>query len=594
MYCGLQLLVTSILAAAVPTVLDTANNVTYRGLYRNGIEVFLNIPYGQDTGGEHRFKPPRPYTPQKGGEVIAQTYGPSCPQPLGDELGAPLVLGNVTDTSEDCLNLNIARPRGTAAGDKLPVMVWIHGGSFWSGQNSEITVAPDGLILESVENGLPIVHVALNYRLGVFGFAQSAALESEGSENAGLKDQRLAIEWARDHIEHWGGSSNSITIAGQSTGGMFSTRHRASDLKRRGSINQLWSGLAVGMQLMAYGGSKPVAFQQAICESQALEPGITGNFTTDAMQLLVDYLGCNTTSLGSEQTVACLRGFDKDTLMEASTATYIGDTAHNIGDIWLPAVDGDFLPTAPSELIRQGRFASVTTLIGWTDDDVSYLTEPSIKTHNDTREFFLSYAPGLTAANVDTLLALYPVADFAANAAANLSAEFYRASRIFRDILMTCPPLWYGAHLAASASVYHYAWNQSLLDPILGSVGFPGLGVVHTSELAYVFGNLSHYDVHGYPFAPDQSEHALLRRGSRSWSSFVSTGRPGFEGGETFQGFGPAYDESDQAYVFVAGGPNEGLSAIDGPDASPGLARQRLAERCGFINSPEMIQQLGF
>ena len=348
------------------------------------------------------------------------------------------------------------------------------------------------------------------------------------------------------------------------------------------------------MQLMAYGGSKPVAFQQAICESQALEPGITGNFTTDAMQLLVDYLGCNTTSLDSEQTVACLRGFDKDTLMDASLATYIGDTAHNIGDIWLPAVDGDFLPAAPSELIRQGRSANVTTMIGWTEDDVSYLTEPSIRTPNDTRDFFLSYAPGLTAANVDTLLALYPVSDFAANAAANLSAEFYRASRVFRDILMTCPPLWYGAHLAASASVYHYAWNQSLLDPILGFVGYPGLGVVHTSELAYVFGNLSHYDMHEYPFAPDEPDHALLRRGSRSWSSFVSTGRPGLEGSETFQGFGPAYDESGQTYVFVAGGPYEGLSAVDGPGASPGLARQRLAERCGFINSPEMIEQLRF
>lgn len=351
----------------------------------------------------------------------------------------------------------------------------------------------------------------------------------------------------------------------------------------------------MGMQLMAYGGSKPIAFQQAICESQTLEPGITGNFTTDAMQLLVDYLGCNTTGLDSEQTVTCMRGFDKDTLMDASLATYIGDTAHNIGDIWLPAVDGDFLPAAPSELIREGRFANVTTLIGWTEDDVSYLTEPSIKTANDTRDFFLSYTPGLTPANVDTLLSLYPVSDFQADAAADLSAEFYRTARIFRDILMTCPPLWYGAQIAAGGSqVYHYAWNQSLLDPILGYVGFPGMGVVHTSELGYVFGNLSHYDVHGYPFSPGESDHALLRRGSRSWSSFVSTGKPSVDGRETFQGFGPAFEEPGQTYIFVAGGPDEGLSAVDGPDASPALAREKLRERCEFITSSEMIEQLRF
>lgn len=223
LHCGLQLLATGVFSSEVPTAVDRANNVTYKGLYRNGIEAFLNIRYGQDTGGEHRFKPPRSYNPQPDSEVVARSYGPSCPQPLGDELGAPLVLGNVTDTSEDCLNLNVARPQRTLPGDNLPVMVWSHGGSFWSGQNSEITVAPDGLILESVDNGLPIIHVALNYRLGVFGFARSAALKSEGSENAGLKDQRLAIQWVRNNIVHFGGDPDKITIAGQSTGGMFGT-----------------------------------------------------------------------------------------------------------------------------------------------------------------------------------------------------------------------------------------------------------------------------------------------------------------------------------------------------------------------------------
>lgn len=321
------------------------------------------------------------------------------------------------------------------------------------------------------------------------------------------------------------------------------------------------------MQLMAYGGSKPVAFQQAICESQALEPGITGNLTVDAMQLLVDYLDCNTTSLDSPQTVACLRGFDKDRLMNASLTTYMGDTAHNVGDIWLPAVDGDFLPAAPSELIRQGRFASVTAMIGWAEDDVSYLTEPSIETADDTRDFFLSYAPGLAPASVDTLLSLCPVSDLQASSAANLSAEFYRAARVFRDM---CPPLWYGRNIAAGGSQVHYAWNQSLLAPVLGHVGFPGMGVVHTSELAYFFGNLSHYDVHGYPFSPDESDRTLLRRASRSWSSFVSTGRPSGEGRETFRGFGPGFEVPDQTYVFVAGGPGEGLSAVDGPRASDG------------------------
>ncbi|KAI5921809.1 putative lipase [Camillea tinctor] len=557
-----------------PSVTTASNNVTYQGLERNGIEIFLNIPYGQDTSGENRFKPPRPYVPTPGATVDARSYGPACPQPLG-ALNLPLVLSNVTEISEDCLNLNIARPRGACAEDRLPVAVFIHGGSFWTGQNSEITTAPDGMILESIENGLPIIHVAMNYRLGFFGFAQSDALKSEGAENAGLRDQRLAIEWVRDNIEQFGGDPERITIFGQSSG-----------------------GLAVGLHIMAYGASKPVPFQQGICESQALEPGITGNFTIDAMQLLVDQVGCNTSSLHSEETVSCLRDFDTDTLLNASIATYQSDIGHNIGDIWLPVVDGDFLPAAPSELIKEGRFANVTTMMLWCEDDVTFFTDTSIATPEDTHTFIGSYVPNLSSDNLDTLLSLYPVSDFSADPAANLSAEFYRSARIFRDIIMTCEPLWYAEYLsAASSAVYLVDWNQTLLaGPLEAAAGLSGLGPVHTSEFAYVFGNLSHYDTLGYPFDPSADDFALARRGSRSWSTFVSTGKPGLEAHDTFQGFGLAFPDgpAEAANVFVAGGPGEGSSPVEGPGAKEAVAVQKLKERCAFINSPEVIEQLGF
>ncbi|MBE3041785.1 carboxylesterase family protein [Candidatus Bathyarchaeota archaeon] len=159
------LLVPGGLASGSPTVRDTNNDVTYEGLVRNDIEIFLNIPYGEDTGGENRFKPPRLHVPHSGSTIKAQSYGPSCPQPLGVP-PPPLAFGEITEVSEDCLNLNVARPRGVTAADRLPVMVWIHGGGFWSGGNNEPTTAPDGLIQESVENGLPVLHVAINYRLG--------------------------------------------------------------------------------------------------------------------------------------------------------------------------------------------------------------------------------------------------------------------------------------------------------------------------------------------------------------------------------------------------------------------------------------------
>ncbi|KAI1376917.1 carboxylesterase family protein [Hypoxylon crocopeplum] len=575
---------TAVATADHPVVFDATKKVTYQGLDRNGIEVFLNIPYAQDTSGANRFKPPRPFAPKAGSTITAQSYGPACPQALGEGL-PPLTLSNVTEISEDCLNLNVARPKGLCTKDQLPVLVYIHGGSFWSGQNSELSTTPDGMILESVANGLPIIHVAMNYRLGLFGFAQSEALESEGSENAGLRDQRLAIEWVRDNIAHFGGDPGKITISGQSSG-----------------------GLAVGMQIMAYGGSKPVPFQQGICESQALEPGITANFTIDAFSLVVDAVGCNASALHSPETVACLRGLDMTTLQNASEATYVADIAHNIGDIWLPVVDGDFLPAAPSALIAAHRFANVTTMMGWCEDDVTFFTDFDIVTAADTRDFVQSYIPTLSSSNVDTLLSLYPASDFPASpASTNLSSEFYRSARIFRDILMTCEPVLYGASLAAAGNdVYLYDWNQTLLDPILASVyGQAGLGVVHTSEFAYVFGNLSHYNTSGFPFDPTAADYGLARRGSRSWSTFASLGRPGLVGHDTFQGFSTAFPKGhgvaatnkgeDESYsVFVAGGPYEGFSTVEGPGSKPAIAVQKLKERCAFINSNDIVGQLRF
>ncbi|KAI3321813.1 putative lipase [Xylariaceae sp. AK1471] len=555
-----------------PRVVDDREGVTYEGLNRNDIEVFLGVPFGEDTGGANRFKPPRSKRHARGTIVDAKSYGSACPQLVG-ETSHLLAFSDVFDISEDCLNLIIGRPRGTTKHSRLPVIVWIYGGGFWSGQNREITTSPDGMVRESIENGLPVISVAINYRLGFFGFAQSAALEAEGSENAGLRDQRLALEWLRDHIDQFGGDPDKITIFGQSSG-----------------------GLAVGMQIMAYGGSKPVPFHQGICESQANEPGITGNFTIDAMQLVVDAVGCNTSSLHSAETVTCLRNFDMETLLNVSIATYNSDIAHNIGDIWLPVVDGDFLPAAPSQLIKEGRFAKVTTMIGWCENDLTLFTDSSITTDEQAHAFIQEYVPDVTSENVDKLLSLYPVSEFEANEAANLSSQFYRTARVFRDILMTCMPISYAESLAKFGNdVYLYDWNQTITDQIIKSkLNMTGYGVIHTSEIEYIFGNLSVYDNQGFPFETKPADLALVSRGSRSWSTFASTGKPSLKGHDTFAGFTTAFPGNDELDIFIAGGPHEGLSAIDGPRAKAVLEAQRIRERCAFINSDEMIEQLRY
>jgi len=201
-----------------PQACDDATQVTFTGLYKDKVEAFLGIPYAKDTGNQNRFKPPRPYLLSSGSNVSAASPGPACPQKLGAQL-LHLYLGNITEISEDCLRLNVNRPNGTQAGAKLPVMVYIHGGSFYSSSKDDPTAQPGGLILESIENGHPVMHVAINYRLGVFGFAMSEALGREGSLNAGLLDQRLALDWVKANIATFGGDPDNITIHGQSSGG---------------------------------------------------------------------------------------------------------------------------------------------------------------------------------------------------------------------------------------------------------------------------------------------------------------------------------------------------------------------------------------
>ncbi|KAL5115377.1 hypothetical protein ACEQ8H_006753 [Pleosporales sp. CAS-2024a] len=560
------MLAATALAAAVATsartlVVRDTNDVEYVGLSGQDMDLFLGIPYAQDTSGPNRFKPPRPYVPAPGAKVDATQRGPACPQPA---FLSPLATANITNVSENCLHLNIARPKGVSG--PLPVMLWIHGGSFWIGSKDEPTTAPAGLIRQSVENGLPVMHVAINYRLGVFGFAVSNALKAEGSTNAGLRDQRLAMEWVRDNIACFGGDPEKITIFGQSSG-----------------------GLAVGMQILAYGGTKPLPFQQAMAESQSLEPGITRNFTIDAMTALVDYVGCNSTSVHSPETVACLRGKDTDTLLNASIANYASEITQNIGDVWLPAVDGDFLPKAPGELIANGQIGNVSFTTGYTDNDLTFYTDTSIATANDTYDFIRGYLPGFNQTSLEHLLGMYPVSEFAP--ATNLSGEFFRAARVFRDILMVCPSLHLGAAVAKTQMkpVYYYDFNQTVVGPLVDRASnVSGLGPGHTSEFAYVFDSFRAYDDAGYQVKETANDYELMQRVSRSWSTFAATGNPVRKDGDTLQGWSQAYASGDSPSIMVIGGPHERLSPAGGPPV------QKLDGRCAFLNDPDIIRALGY
>ncbi len=124
--------------------------------------------------------------------------------------------GETYTYSEDCLFLNVFTPDTAKEGDKLPVLVYIHGGGFTGGcgheKHFDIPVWPTK----------GVIGVTLNYRLGPLGFLCLPELKQEAgfTGNYGLFDQMTAIKWVKDNIASFGGDPENITIMGQSAGAM--------------------------------------------------------------------------------------------------------------------------------------------------------------------------------------------------------------------------------------------------------------------------------------------------------------------------------------------------------------------------------------
>ncbi|MCR5807947.1 MAG: carboxylesterase family protein [Clostridiales bacterium] len=190
------------------------------------VEVFAGVPYAKPPVGELRWKEPQ--DPDKWEGVLeADHFAPMSMQPTSMPLVDSLkqIIGYhdykislsdnyVAPVSEDSLYLNIWRPAGER--EKLPVLVFIHGGSLQTGQPWYGDYSGEGLARQGV------IVVNMGYRLGVFGFmaAEEFAAESPNGTtgNYGLLDQIKALEWVRDNIAAFGGDPENVTVSGESAG----------------------------------------------------------------------------------------------------------------------------------------------------------------------------------------------------------------------------------------------------------------------------------------------------------------------------------------------------------------------------------------
>ena len=202
------LLASPVFASAGETVAVTGGAVS--GVSDKGVTAFKGIPYAASPTGANRWRAPQPVVAWKGVRD-GSAYGHDCAQAPFPPDAAPIT----TQPAEDCLCLNVWKPASAKAGDKLPVMVWIHGGGFVNGGSSPGVYsghqfARDGVVL-----------VSINYRLGRFGFFAHPALAAEGlGGNFGFMDQIAALKWVRANVAKFGGDASRVTIFGESAGGM--------------------------------------------------------------------------------------------------------------------------------------------------------------------------------------------------------------------------------------------------------------------------------------------------------------------------------------------------------------------------------------
>ncbi|PQE21007.1 hypothetical protein CJF32_00005470 [Rutstroemia sp. NJR-2017a WRK4] len=368
------------------------------GVTSNGMSFlnFSNIRYAAAPTGHARFAPPSSPAPTPG--IQNGQTAVICPQASAEWInvdaeflsGLPLTGGPVpnyteadippTDprTSEDCLFLDVLVPTETfqkGAKAKAAVLVWIHGGGYIQGHKSEVGSGL-GLVTTSKANGGPgIVYVAINYRLGLFGWlAGSSFAKQGGTSNAGLLDQRFALHWVKKYISLFGGDPNRITVLGESAGAGAITAHIVSS------------------------GGAP--FDRAIAQSPYLTD-INAGTQEDIYQTVLNSTGT--------KSLSTLRGVSSTALQKVNAL--IGGNSYPWGVTELgPVVDGVLISDKPRVLLSKGRYdTSISLLTGHTAADGLLFTDPFIATSNNYTDYLHALFPDIKNASLSYINnTLYP------------------------------------------------------------------------------------------------------------------------------------------------------------------------------------------
>jgi para-nitrobenzyl esterase len=444
------------------------------------VRYFLGIPYARPPVGPLRWQPPQPSLPWYNVRPALNF----APRAMQGHIYDDMVFRD-QGPSEDCLYLNVWAPANSSA-EKLPVMVWIHGGGYVAGGSSE--PRQDGTNLCK----LGVIVVSMNYRMGVFGFFALPELAKESPHNAagnyGLLDQVAALQWVKQNIAAFGGDPDNVTIFGESAGSYSVSALMASPLTQ-GLFNR-----AIGESGALFNKIHPTA-TLVEAERNGLKFGIT-NF--------------GTTSL------AKLRDLPAAILLRAAT-----NLPH---EYFRPNIDGYFLPAPCDDIYAAGRQNRVALLAGWNRDEGYfkdyYTNEPptpgKVMTPPDkaTVDNYTACARERFGDRADEFLKAYSATTDAEarRAAADYAGDRFIAWGTWR---------WIEYQLQTGESpVYRYKFEQLLP---LAKDAKPGAqpATPHAADIEFIFRTLS---TRKLPWKPEDKKVSELI--SQYWVNFAKAGDP--------------------------------------------------------------------
>ncbi|KAM6937431.1 carboxylesterase 3 [Xenentodon cancila] len=468
------------------------------------VKQYLGVPFAQPPVGPLRLAAPQSAEPWED-ERDCTRQPPMCIQDREKLINVSLAMSlnfSAPELSEDCLYLNVYTPADARQGDKLPVMVWIHGGGLTIGAASQY----DGSSLAAYEN---IVMVIIQYRLGILGFLSTGDEHARG--NWGLLDQLAALWWVQENIEAFGGDPQTVTAAGESAGGISA------------SILTL-SPKAKGL------------FQRAIFQSGVATLGTyTSEHPMTNAKIVANITGCCDCS--TEELVRCIKGKSVEELVDATKKL----------NIFLGAVvDGDFLHGTAEVVLKRKEVLMVPVMLGITNHEFGWILPQSFGPPG--------WETGMTRESVLAVLNMFSPAGV--NSANNLIADEYLKdaktpeqirdsfTEIIGDLLMTLPMVKVaGYHSDVGAPVYMYEFVYSA--DIFKSSRPSFVKADHADDVGFMFGGCFWNGPAKLNGNITKEDERLCRTMMSYWANFARTGSPNGPGLVDW----PPYDRQKEEYL---------------------------------------------